>query len=1219
MRIRLKIFFVPLFFFLFFFLPSFLYADPPQFNSFSPSNGTTDVSLTPTLSWSASDPNPADTLTYDIYFGASSPPPLVLSNQTATTYQPVLLSFSTRYYWRIVARDNNGIETSMSEVYFDTVSLDIIVDHSPANVNYPQVAADGNGHVYVVWEDNRNGGSDIYFNHSSDYGSTWQPTDIRLDTDTPGTGSSVTPQITCDDSGHVYVVWRDTRSGNPDVYFNYSSDYGVTWHSPDKQLGTIPYNPNPQYPKIACDNTGHVYTAWNDGYFNTSSDNGATWLSQAKRISTLGGEETQLTCDQTGNVYVAWRLGTTDVLFNYSFDHGNTNTWLFNDLIISSPNAIPSGALSLDSDESGHVYCAWHDERNNASSPDVYFNSSLDHGNTWGASDTILNTGTPGTTYSIWPDMACDETGHVYVTWYDRRSGSGLGDIYLNYSSDAGGSWQNPDKRIDTDSPGAVDSGYPNISTDNSGQIYIIWTDDQADVGGPGLYLNYSLDYGTTWLSENMKIGSGGFHPQIVTHGSRSYVIRDNSDIVFTGLVPLLPIYPSPADGTTKVSITPTLSWRGGNLYLDNTLTYDVYFGTSSPPSLVSPNQAGTTHIPGTLDYFTTYYWQVLSRDSSGVETLGPIWSFTTMSNPPEFGTFSPPDGAIDVDTSPTLSWTATDPNPGDTITFDVYFGNTNPPPLKAVDQTTNTYNTGLLWSKVTYFWKIVARDNHGSETVGPVISFTTLNHPPQFEIDSYSPSDTATGISFTPTLTWSAVDPDPDDILRYDIYFGTSSPPPLVVSDKATPIYRPGQVTPLEHWTVYYWKVVARDSDGAQTESPILSFRTLSNPPTLTNFSPANKSIEISVTPTLSWTASDPDPDDIFTYDIYFGTINPPPLVVSDHPVANYQPGEISYSIKYYWKVVARDHHGVEKAGPILSFTTFSRLPEFLSFTPPNLSTNIDIKPTLSWDAYDPDPEDTITYDVYFASSPNPPLATSGLTSKTYKPGELASETKYYWKIVARDNHEKEKVGPVLSFTTCSRPPIFTNTKFKPGNQSTGVSTAPTLRWYAYDPDAGDTVTYNVYFGTLPDPPLVLSNQTSTTFKAAGIPAISPLLPLTTYYWKVVAHDNHGTEKVGPVLSFTTRNISISSINPNPCQTRQVISIIGQGFGDTQGTSEIHLATKVFSAGSTNIKMWSETRIDFEVPAYSAWSPGTTKTLNLWVRVNGLNSNKFPLTINKP
>jgi hypothetical protein len=253
----------------------------------------------------------------------------------------------------------------------------------------------------------------------------------------------------------------------------------------------------------------------------------------------------------------------------------------------------------------------------------------------------------------------------------------------------------------------------------------------------------------------------------------------------------------------------------------------------------------------------------------------------------------------------------------------------------------------------------------------------------------------------------------------------------------------------------------------------------------------------------------------------------------------------------------------------------------------------------------------------VYFGSSSDPPLAKSGLTSKTYKPGEVASETKYYWKIVARDNHGKEKVGPVLSFTTCSRPPIFT--KLKPADQSTGIVTAPTLSWLGYDPDAADTVVYNVYFGISPDPPLVLSNVTSTTFKPAGNLSLSPLSPLTTYYWKVVARDNHGTEKVGPVLSFTTRNISISLINPNPCQTRQVISITGQGFGDTQGTSEIHLSTKVFGAGSVNIKIWSDTRIDFEVPAYSAWSPGTTKTISLWVRVNGVNSNKLPLTISKP
>src|SRR4030043_1254250 len=191
------------------------------------------------------------------------------------------------------------------------------------------------------------------------------------------------------------------------------------------------------------------------------------------------------------------------------------------------------------------------------------------------------------------------------------------------------------------------------------------------------MYMNYSLDFGTTWLATNKKVGiSSGFNPQIMPDGSRLYIVRDDNDIVFSQVAIFLPVYPSPADKATQVSLIPALRWRGGNLYLDNTLTYDVYFGTSSAPPLVSPNQVGTTYIPGMLDYFTTYYWQVVSRDSSGFETPGPIWSFTTLSNPPEFGTFSPPNGTIDVDTLPTLVWTASDPNPGDTITFDVYFGN---------------------------------------------------------------------------------------------------------------------------------------------------------------------------------------------------------------------------------------------------------------------------------------------------------------------------------------------------------------------------------------------------------------------------------------------------------------------------------------------------------------------------------------------------------------
>jgi hypothetical protein len=59
-------------------------------------------------------------------------------------------------------------------------------------------------------------------------------------------------------------------------------------------------------------------------------------------------------------------------------------------------------------------------------------------------------------------------------------------------------------------------------------------------------------------------------------------------------------------------------------------VTYDVSFGTSASPPLVSNDQAATAYNPGTLSAGTTYYWKIVATDNLGASTSGPIWSFTT-------------------------------------------------------------------------------------------------------------------------------------------------------------------------------------------------------------------------------------------------------------------------------------------------------------------------------------------------------------------------------------------------------------------------------------------------------------------------------------------------------------------------------------------------------------------------------------------------------------
>ena len=74
-------------------------------------------------------------------------------------------------------------------------------------------------------------------------------------------------------------------------------------------------------------------------------------------------------------------------------------------------------------------------------------------------------------------------------------------------------------------------------------------------------------------------------------------------------------------------------------------ITYDVFLDTVTPPAKSIYNNIQTqTCDPDDLEYCTTYYWQVVARNSGGETTPGPIWSFSTETVPADL------DGDCDVD-----------------------------------------------------------------------------------------------------------------------------------------------------------------------------------------------------------------------------------------------------------------------------------------------------------------------------------------------------------------------------------------------------------------------------------------------------------------------------------------------------------------------------------------------------------------------------------------
>jgi YD repeat-containing protein len=87
---------------------------------------------------------------------------------------------------------------------------------------------------------------------------------------------------------------------------------------------------------------------------------------------------------------------------------------------------------------------------------------------------------------------------------------------------------------------------------------------------------------------------------------------------------------------------------------------------------------------------------------------------------------------------------------------------------------------------------------------------------------------------------------------------------------------------------------------------------------------------------------------------------------------------------------------------------------------SPVNKAKNVDRIVTLSWtSSTDPDTGNAVFYDIYIGTSPQPSLYRSGLSSTSYTTLILNPFTTYYWKIVARDNHNGTLEGPISSFTT--------------------------------------------------------------------------------------------------------------------------------------------------------------------------------------------------------
>ncbi|MDP2808494.1 MAG: kelch repeat-containing protein, partial [bacterium] len=213
---------------------------------------------------------------------------------------------------------------------------------------------------------------------------------------------------------------------------------------------------------------------------------------------------------------------------------------------------------------------------------------------------------------------------------------------------------------------------------------------------------------------------------------------------------PNSPFNPYPPDSSTNIDHTTldvTLRWTATDPNSGDALTYAIYFDTLNPPlTQIASGLSSPSFFVDSLSYNTTYYWRLYITDDKGVTTSGPVWQFTTLPhantapNVPAY--LYPADNAAWQYPTLNFGWNGTDPEGNsDTLHYDLYLGVTTQPPLALFtnDLTNIREITGLNYA-TTYYWKVVARDNHYAYASGPLYSFITRDSPWFYKREMPSP-----------------------------------------------------------------------------------------------------------------------------------------------------------------------------------------------------------------------------------------------------------------------------------------------------------------------------------------------------------------------------------------------------------------------------------------------------------------------------------------------
>lgn len=188
-----------------------------------------------------------------------------------------------------------------------------------------------------------------------------------------------------------------------------------------------------------------------------------------------------------------------------------------------------------------------------------------------------------------------------------------------------------------------------------------------------------------------------------------------------------------PSSDLLCIDSTINFQWSAATDTDGDAISYRLTIATErnqNQASIVEQVTTAATNRTVVLQNGTAYYWNVVAFDSEDEAEASQTFAFYTegdgVSNHAPFAASlnAPALEAVLNAGVLTLDWTGSDVDTVDTLTYDLYFGETITPALTQGGITASTFDVTTV-AATTYYWRVDTIDNNGVKSIGQEWSFT--------------------------------------------------------------------------------------------------------------------------------------------------------------------------------------------------------------------------------------------------------------------------------------------------------------------------------------------------------------------------------------------------------------------------------------------------------------------------------------------------------------